>query len=217
MSSRGPLDVEPRKTSASNSSKPLWLRSWAWYLKELDQKPMLTKSWTSGALSVLGDVLAQLFVEQKALGDLELYRVFVFTFMSCCIGPILHLWFIFMSRIIKAEGTSGAVYRLLLDQGLFAPFMVGLMMSTVLILEGHPGIVLDKLRQDWKSTVFANWKLWVPSQFINFRFVPQQLQVLVVNLVGLIWSTYLSWASHSSVIPAIDPITEALATDPLVR
>ena len=26
---------------------------------------------------------------------------------SCCIGPILHLWFIFMSRIIKAEGTSG--------------------------------------------------------------------------------------------------------------
>lgn len=44
-------------------------------------------------------------------------------------------------------------------------------------MQGHPGIVVDKLRQDWKSTVFANWKLWVPSQFINFRFVPQQLQV----------------------------------------
>ena len=40
MTSRGPLDVEPRKASASNSSKPLWLRSWAWYLKELDQKPV---------------------------------------------------------------------------------------------------------------------------------------------------------------------------------
>lgn len=42
---------------------------------------MLTKSWTAGALSVLGDIMAQLFVEQKSLGDLELYRVFVFTFM----------------------------------------------------------------------------------------------------------------------------------------
>ena len=53
---------------------------------------MLTKSWTSGALSVLGDVLAQLFVEQKALGDLELYRVFVFTFMvgSSCFQNIPH-------------------------------------------------------------------------------------------------------------------------------
>lgn len=30
---------------------------------------------------------------------------------------------------------AGAIYRLLLDQGLFAPFMVGLMMSTVVILE----------------------------------------------------------------------------------
>ena len=33
---------------------------------------------------------------------------------------------------------AGAVYRLLLDQGLFAPFMVGLMMSAVLILEVGP-------------------------------------------------------------------------------
>ena len=44
-------------------------------------------------------------------------------------------------------------------------------------LQGNPGIVPDKLRQDWKSTVLANWKLWVPCQFVNFRFVPQQLQV----------------------------------------
>ena len=44
-------------------------------------------------------------------------------------------------------------------------------------LQGHPGIVVDKLQQDWKATVLANWKLWVPAQFINFRFVPLQLQV----------------------------------------
>ncbi|KAK9832665.1 hypothetical protein WJX84_000081 [Apatococcus fuscideae] len=216
MTSRGPLDVEPRKSSASNQSKPLWLRSWAWYLRELDQKPMFTKSWTSGVLSAVGDVMAQLFVEQRSLSEVELYRMFCFTLMSCCIGPLLHLWFIFMSRIIKAEGTSGAIYRLLLDQGLFAPFMVGLMMSLVVTMEGNPGIVPDKLRQDWKSTVLANWKLWVPCQFVNFRFVPQQLQVLVVNLVALIWNTYLSYASHTSIVTPSDPITDAIAKDPLI-
>ena len=34
-----------------------------------------------------------------------------------------------------------------------------------------------KLRQDLKPTLIANWKVWVPFQFINFRFVPQSMQV----------------------------------------
>jgi hypothetical protein len=29
-----------------------------------------------------------------------------------------------------------------------------------------------KLRQDWGTTVITNWKIWVPFQFLNFRFVP---------------------------------------------
>ena len=42
---------------------------------------MLTKAWTSGVLSALGDILAQLFVENRWLGEVEIYRVFVFTLM----------------------------------------------------------------------------------------------------------------------------------------
>ncbi len=36
--------------------------------------------------------------------------------------------------------------------------------------------------QDWKPAVIANWKLWVPFQFINFLAVPQPLQVLYTLL-----------------------------------
>ncbi len=47
--------------------------------------------------------------------------------------------------------------------------------------KGHE--VKSKLRNDLKPTVIANWKLWVPAQFINFRLVPPHLQVYCKLLV----------------------------------
>ena len=31
----------------------------------------------------------------------------------------------------------------------------------------------------------ANWKVWVPFQFLNFRFVPVNLQVRAANVIAL--------------------------------
>lgn len=56
--------------------------------------------------------------------------------------------------------------------------------SRMLVLQGKGHEVKNKLRNDLKPTVIANWKLWVPAQFINFRMVPPHLQV---NAVGLTW------------------------------
>lgn len=44
-------------------------------------------------------------------------------------------------------------------------------------LQGKGHEVKSKLRNDLKPTVIANWKLWVPAQFVNFRLVPPHLQV----------------------------------------
>ena len=46
-------------------------------------------------------------------------------------------------------------------------------------MQGRTQDISAKLKQDWTGAVIANWKLWIPFQFINFRFVPQQLQVSV--------------------------------------
>jgi hypothetical protein len=36
----------------------------------------------------------------------------------------------------------------------------------------------EKLQSDWKETTLANFKVWVPAQFINFVIIPAQYQVL---------------------------------------
>lgn len=43
-------------------------------------------------------------------------------------------------------------------------------------MQGHAGGVKAKLRQDLQPTLLANWKVWVPFQLLNFRFVPPSLQ-----------------------------------------
>ena len=42
------------------------------------------------------------------------------------------------------------------------------------------------------DTVLKFWCLWAPMQFINFRFVSQTFNMPMVQVLNLIWTTYLS-------------------------
>jgi hypothetical protein len=37
--------------------------------------------------------------------------------------------------------------------------------------------------------------MWVPTMIVTFRYVPVKFQVLVVNVVGVVWQTYLAYAA----------------------
>ncbi|KAK9818021.1 hypothetical protein WJX72_005807 [[Myrmecia] bisecta] len=171
---------------------------WAAYLGLLTSKPVLTKAVTAGLLNGLGDVFSQKYVEKNSTVDLK--RTGIFTFLGCVlVGPTLHFWYLTLSRLVTTPGTPGALMRLGLDQLVFAPIFISTFFASLLTLEGHASAIPAKLRQDLKDAVITNWKIWVPFQFLNFRFVPQNLQVLMANIVALGWNTYLSYASHTAV------------------
>lgn len=44
-------------------------------------------------------------------------------------------------------------------------------------VQGKRHEVVPKLKQDMRAILTTNWKIWIPFQFLNFNFVPQQLQV----------------------------------------
>lgn len=115
------------------------------------------------------------------------------------VAPVLGFWYGQLHRWIPAQTTGAAVARTLLDQAVFAPCFVCLFLSSLLLLNGTPELIVPKLRQDLASTVVANWSLWIPGQFVNFRFVPPQLTLPFSNILALVWSTYLSWAGSRQV------------------
>ncbi|KAF1859135.1 hypothetical protein Lal_00000965 [Lupinus albus] len=110
----------------------------------------------------------QLVIDKVQSVDLK--RTFLFTVLGfALVGPTLHFWYLYLSKLVSQPGASGAILRLVLDQ-------------------------------EWFSAVLANWQLWIPFQFFNFRFVPQQFQVRVTEqtmyanweldlTIGLIYSS----------------------------
>ncbi|KAG5556064.1 hypothetical protein RHGRI_006623 [Rhododendron griersonianum] len=226
----------------------------SWYLSLLDKHPVLTKAVTGALLTLIGDLICQVMIDQ--VPSLDLKRTFLFTLLGLVlVGPTLHFcgvdngsygsdelddvrltWrdeerkkgiaqmghnpntrnslnshqsnsndcnaqrYLYLSRLVPLSGASGAFSRLVLDQFLFSPIFIGVFLASLLTLEGRPSDVVPKLQQEWFSAVIANWKLWIPFQFLNFRFVPQQFQVLAANVVALVWNVILSYKAHKEVI-----------------
>jgi hypothetical protein len=112
------------------------------------------------------------------------------------IGPTLHFWYGSLGTIVKATGNTGAIMRLSLDQLCFAPVFISTIVSLLMVLEGKGPEVVPTLKRNLPDMVKSNWMLWVPFQFINFRFVPPHLQVLMSNLVALAWNVYMSYKAH---------------------
>ncbi|MQM17572.1 hypothetical protein Taro_050545, partial [Colocasia esculenta] len=190
----------------------------SWYLNALNRYPVSMKSITSALLTLVGDLICQLMIDN--VPELDLKRIFVFTFLGLVlVGPTLHFWYLYLSKLVTVQGPSGALLRLLLDQAsvfvifigdsgticaasiefVFSPIFIGVFLSSLITLEGRPSQVLPKLQQEWFSSVLANWKLWIPFQFLNFWFVPQQFQVLAANFVALVWNVILSFKAHREI------------------
>ncbi|CAN8252376.1 unnamed protein product [Cochlearia groenlandica] len=171
----------------------------SWYMALLSDSPVLTKAVTSAILTLIGDLICQLTIDKSS--SLDKKRTLTFTALGLgLVGPALHFWYLYLSKVVTASGLSGAVMRLLLDQFVFAPVFVGVFLSAVVTLEGKPSNVIPKLKQEWTGAVLANWQLWIPFQFLNFRFVPQNFQVLASNVVALAWNVILSFKAHKEVV-----------------
>ena len=173
----------------------------ALYLRLLEEAPLLTKCATSGALNLLGDFLCQKFFGDKG-APYDWERSFKFAFLGLVlVGPALHFWYQTLGRGMASMGLKGnakALVSLVLDQLCFAPVFIASFFAALLTIDGKASEIPAVLQKDLKSAVVTNWGIWVPGQFLNFRFVPLNLQVLCANCIALIWNTYLSFATHKS-------------------
>ena len=183
----------------------------SFYSRCLEESPILTKCITSGILSFAADMVCQIQFpdpQQQQIGkkstdksiwyeQVDFWRVVKFTTLGACFtGPILHFWYGFLARRLPGASLGNAIQRLALDQLVFAPCFVPSFFAAIMLLDGKPHLIKQKLAAEWFPTMLTNYTVWVPAMFVNFLFVPPLYQVLFSNGVGFGWNIYISYVSY---------------------
>lgn len=99
--------------------------------------------------------------------------------------------------------------KILADQFFAAPFFA------ITFIFGM-GLLEDKrISECWREFIMKfpaiylfDWIIWPPTQYINFKYIPQSARVLYVNIITVLWDIFLSYIKH------IDE-AELLAEEPM--
>ncbi|KAI0080582.1 hypothetical protein K474DRAFT_1657734 [Panus rudis PR-1116 ss-1] len=159
----------------------------------LVRRPMATQCATSFTLFAAGDVIAQQLIEGKGR-DHDFARTARLGFYGGALfGPAVTKWFQLLNRLQFRSPTKAVLYRVYLDQFVFSPGVVAFFFGSMTLLEGK-GVsdATERIKEAYVPTLLRNWGVFIPTQVINFAFVPHHLRFVVVGVVSLFWNTYLS-------------------------
>ncbi|TPX60727.1 hypothetical protein PhCBS80983_g01629 [Powellomyces hirtus] len=186
-------------SSAGRSAFRPVIRAWKRYLELLEEKPLVTKSLSAGAIAVAGDIIAQKVDsspdhpewDPKRTARLGLYGTLI-------AAPLTHGWYkVLDARVGAGMDFATSVKKVTADQILAATPFTALFFVCNSAAEGcTKAEIKNRLSNNLWPTLKANWAVWPAALLINFRFVPLKLRLLVVNVLGLGWGTYLSMVQH---------------------
>ncbi|EKM57295.1 uncharacterized protein PHACADRAFT_254989 [Phanerochaete carnosa HHB-10118-sp] len=185
----------------------------------LQRRPMVGQCATSAVLFGASDVVAQQAVEKRGLAKHDFVRTLRSTFYGGCLfGPAVTKWFAFLNRLQFASPRRAVLYRVYMDQFMFAPIVIGFYFGSMTLLEGK-GVseATTRIEKNYVSTVMRNWMVFIPTQLVNFGLVPHHLRVLTVGVVSLFWNTYLSIVNSGSQASSEDTAAEQAEMGALVK
>ncbi|XP_053878101.1 protein Mpv17 isoform X2 [Malaclemys terrapin pileata] len=139
---------------------------WRSYQRLMAQHPWKVQILTAGSLVGVGDVISQQLVERRGLRGHSSRR----TLKMMAIG------FCFVGPVV------GGWYQLL-DR----------------LIPGNTRMVALKkmaLDQDYPDALLTNYYLWPAVQIANFYFIPLNHRLAVVQVVAVVWNSYLSWKAN---------------------
>jgi len=154
---------------------------------------------TTGAVFFLGDMLSQQVVEKKG----ELHEV-ERTVRSVLIGSLYTApaaTFIYTS-VDKVFGSSQSPISALKKMGMIGMLTPFNIITYVIINNAlqfkSVDYTIHQIKNDVPRMILAGYCISIPTQFILLTVAPLKHRVLLGNMVRVLWTCYLTYASNTS-------------------
>ncbi|CBY14938.1 unnamed protein product [Oikopleura dioica] len=167
------------------------------YDQMLQKRPLLTQCITAGTLCALGDVLAQQVFEKPEVHNYaRTLKMGGFGFFYY--APLCSKWMVLAERLFPGTSPASMIKKVVVDQLIISSILMTCFLIINEVIDGR-GVDsgLKKIEKDFTTMIVANWQVWVPTQFINFYFMPLHYRVIYINVVAFFWNIYVSWKAHS--------------------
>ncbi|KAK8812469.1 hypothetical protein WA158_007703 [Blastocystis sp. Blastoise] len=168
----------------------------ATYSRLLASHPIITKAVTSSILAGAGDICAQKFFPNEPNKPFDWNRHFRMLTVGFGFAVLTHEWFKILPKIFPGEGGTVLFKKVALDQVFYTPFLDVILYFSLSFMENpharQPDAGIQKTKECLWPTLRANYMVWPLLQFINFKFIPQQFQVLYMNVFIFFWNIFLS-------------------------
>ena len=110
------------------------------------------------------------------------------------LGPTLHFWFNFVSKLFPKRDLLSTLKKMVMGQTIYGPAMTIVFFSLNARLQGESSTeIAARLKRDFLPTFLSGVMYWPFCDFITFRFVPVHLQPLVANSFSYLWTIYMTY------------------------
>lgn len=183
------------------------------------------------------DLLVQTVVEQKKVSEIDWKRNAAFASFGCFyLGGVQYALYVpifgrifpnaakFAAKPIRekvkdVKGIAAVCGQVFLDQFVHHPLMYFPVFygTRELVMSDKPDLMkcMRTYRENMSEDLAALWKIWVPSTFLNFAFMPMWARIPWVAGTSLLWTCILSAmrggdVSHKDDIEAPIPTGSSL-------
>lgn len=186
----------------------------------MSRRPVATNCISAAVLFGVGDILAQTVVPATQTGhhviETDIKRIehkledtsknldWARTTKATIYGGFIFaplaskFWYPFLNSLRGSTPAKTALKRVAFDQLGFSPLCgIPLYYTCLGIMDGKSSSeIREHLSKNYKTTLFTNWSIWPMVQFLNFRFMPPDYRLLMVNTISIGWNTFLSYMNN---------------------
>eukprot|EP00535_Pseudo-nitzschia_heimii_P004464 CAMPEP_0197173952 /NCGR_PEP_ID=MMETSP1423-20130617/680_1 /TAXON_ID=476441 /ORGANISM="Pseudo-nitzschia heimii, Strain UNC1101" /LENGTH=289 /DNA_ID=CAMNT_0042622827 /DNA_START=109 /DNA_END=978 /DNA_ORIENTATION=+ len=179
------------------------------YSRQLEVRPILTKSYTAGLIFGLSDFFAQRIERSNDVNGsrakMDWTRILVSTLLGLLyFGPAAHYWYEWIFRLLPATTLLSTLHKAFWGQVLFGPSFTCIFFAASLIQSGDFSIQnwWEKICRDLPGAWIAGIGFWPIVDLLSYSVIPIKWIPLFINTASFIWTIYLSLVANKKATPS---------------